>query len=320
MKLQTVFLNRALCQAALLSAVILSRLSPSATAADRPLFWIDACEGEPTEYATVIEDLGKARVVYLGERHTIERHHDTQAKIIADLAHGGASLVVALEPLEATQQPGIDRFNRGELDFDGLAAAIGWAKRWPDYQQYRPVLEAARKAKAPVLGLSPSPEVIRAVAQSGGIDRLDSKFRKQLPAEMVFKDPVYEKLLSAQLMVHMAASPERLRPMIEAQMARDEAMSAALADYLRSQAGRGRKAVVVCGSGHVAYGLGTPERVRRRLGDTNDRVVVLAECGDLRLTPEEKAAARPVEITHEQLREIGRPLADYLEVASPAAK
>ena len=171
-----------------------------------------------------------------------------------------------------------------------------------------------------MIGLSPSPEVIRAVAQSGGIDRLDSKLRTQLPAEMVFKDPVYEKLLSAQLMVHMAASPERLRPMIEAQMARDEAMSAALADYLRSQAGRGRKAVVICGSGHVAYGLGTPERVRRRLGDTNDRVVVLAECGDLRLTPEEKAAARPVEITHEQLRKIGRPVADYLEVASPAGK
>ena len=205
------------------------------TAADRPLLWIDACEGEPAEYAQVVEDLGKARVVYLGERHTLQRHHDTQARLIADLAQRRRpSLVVALEPLEASQQPSIDRFNRGEIDFDGLAAAIDWAKRWPSYQQYRPVLEAARKAKAPVIGLSPSPEVIRAVVRSGGVDRLDAKLRKQLPAEMDFKDPVYEKLLAAQLMVHMAASPERLRPMIEAQIARDEAMSAALADYLRS--------------------------------------------------------------------------------------
>ena len=76
---------------------------------------------------------------------------------------------------------------------------------------------------------------------------------------MDFKDPVYEKLLAAQMMVHMAASPQRLRPMIEAQIARArKAMSAALADYLRLEAGRGRKAIVVCGSGHVAYGLGTP--------------------------------------------------------------
>ena len=186
----------------------------------------------------------------------------------------------------------VDRYNRGEIDFDGLAAAIDWARRWPNYQQYRPVLEAARKAKAPVIGLSPGPEVIRAVVRAGGVDRLDPKLRKQLPAEMDFKDPVYEKLLAAQLMVHMAASPERLRPMIEAQIARDEAMSATLADYLRSEAGRGRKAVVVCGTGHVAYGLGTPQRVRRRLGDANDRIVVLAECGDIRLSAEEKAVIK----------------------------
>jgi uncharacterized iron-regulated protein len=303
--------------AVLLAALALFSLPSSASAADRPLLWIDACEGEPVDYAAVVADLGKARVVYLGERHTLERHHETQAKLIADLARGGARLVVALEPLEASQQPGVDRFNRGEIDFDGLAAAIDWDKRWPDYKQYRPVLEAARKAKAPVIALGPSPEVIRAVAQSGGVDRLDAALRKQLPAEMDFKDPTYEKLLAAQLMVHIAASPERLRPMIEAQIARDEAMSAALADYLRSDAGRGRKAIVVCGSGHVAYGLGTPQRVRRRLGDANDRIVVLAECGDLRLSPEEMAASRPVEITHEQLRQIGRPVADYLEIACP---
>lgn len=313
-------------------AAAISLLRHVATAADRPLLWIDACEGEPAEYATVVEDLGKARVVYLGERHTLQRHHATQARLIANLAGqhvpmvggGGTrysgSLIVALEPLESSQQASIDRFNRGEIDFDGLAAASDWAKRWSGYQQYRPVLEAARKAKATVLGLSPSPEVIRAVVRSGGVERLDAKLRKQLPAEMELKDPVYEKLLAAQLMVHMAASPERLRPMIEAQMARDEAMSAALADYLRSAAGRGRKAVVVCGSGHVAYGLGTPQRVRRRLGDANDRIVVLADCGDVHLTAEEKAAARPVEISHEQWRQIGRPVADYLEIACPSGK
>ena len=305
--------------ATIVAVAVVSLVSLSA-AADRPLLWIDVSEGEPAEYAGMVEDLGTVRVVYLGERHTLERHHETQARLITDLARGGASLVVALEPLETSQQSSVDRYNRGEIDFEGLATAIGWGKRWSNYKQYRPVLEAARKAKAPVIGLSPSPEVIRAVVRAGGVDRLDPKLRKQLPAEMDIKDPLYEKLLSAQLMVHLAASPERMRPMIEAQIARDEAMSAALADYLRSEAGRGRKAVVVCGTGHVAYGLGTPQRVRRRLGDPNDRIVVLAECGDIRLSAEEKAVARPVEITHEQLRQIGRPVADYLEIAAPAAK
>ncbi|MGO9112319.1 MAG: ChaN family lipoprotein [Thermoguttaceae bacterium] len=316
----SVFSPLGIGQPALFVALGLFLLAPSATAFDRALLWVDACEGEPVEYANVVKDLGKAHVVYLGERHTLERHHDTQAGLIADLAHGGASLAVALESLETSQQASVDRFNRGEINFDGLAAAIDWAKRWPDYKQYRLVLDAARRAKAPVIGLSPSPELIRAIARSTGVDRLDAKLRKQLPLEMDFKDPVYKNLLAAQMMVHMAASPQRLRPMIEAQIARDEAMAAALADYLRSEAGRGRKAVVVCGSGHVAYGLGTPQRVRRRLGDPNDRIVVQAECGDLRLSPEEKAVSRPVDITHEQLRQIGRPVADYLEITSPSGK
>ncbi len=117
-------------------------------AADRPLMWIDACEGEPVEEARVVKDLATARVIYLGERHTLERHHATQARVIDELAQGGSSLVVAMEQLESSQQAEIDRFNRGEFDFDGLARAISWEKHWPGYRQYRPVLEAARRAKA----------------------------------------------------------------------------------------------------------------------------------------------------------------------------
>ena len=302
--------------------MLLAWLPAASVAAVRPLVWIDACQGEPVEYARMIDDLRTARVVYLGERHTIQRHHDTQARLIAALAREPgvpgtpAALVVALEPLESSQQASIDRFNCGEIDFDGLAAAIDWARRWPNYKQYRGVLEAARDAKAPVVGLSPALATIHAVAVAG-IQRLEPKFRRQLPAEMDFHDSAYERILTAQMMVHMAATPERLRPMIEAQICRDEAMSAVLADYLRSATGHGRKAVVICGSGHVAYGLGTPQRLRRRLGDSNDRIIVLAECGDLRLSDADKAAARPVEISHQQWREAARPVADYLEIACP---
>ena len=48
----------------------------------RSTLWIDAYEGEPTPYGAVLDDLAQARVVYLGERHTLERHHATQAAIV----------------------------------------------------------------------------------------------------------------------------------------------------------------------------------------------------------------------------------------------
>lgn len=294
---------------------------PVSQAADspRPLVWIDVYEGEPLGYEDVVEDLAQSRVVYLGERHTLERHHATQARVVADLAKAGKPLVLALEQMETSQQGALDRYNRGEIDFAQLAEATGWGKRWSNYGQYRPVLEAARVAKAPVIALSPKPELIRQVARGGGVERLDAPTRKLLPAEMQLHDPPYEKMLGMQLMVHMAASPERLRPMIEAQMVRDEFMAATLAAYLKSKEGEGRTAVVLCGAGHVAYGQGTAERVRNRIPGIRDRIVILSESGDVKLTPEEKAVARPVEITHEQLRAIRRPIADYLEVTAPAA-
>ena len=79
--------------------------------------------------------------------------------------------------------------------------------------------QAARKAGAPVLALNARAETIRQIARGGGIDRLDPQQRKQLPADVRTDDPRYEKLLNLYMNVHAAATPERLRPMVEAQIA-----------------------------------------------------------------------------------------------------
>jgi uncharacterized iron-regulated protein len=274
--------------------------------------WVDVYQGEPISYDDLLKDLATADVVYLGERHTVQRHHAIQARILADLAQKAIPLALGLEQMESWQQPELDRYNRGEIGFEQLAAATGWPKRWRNYEQYRPVLEAARKAKAPAVALNAKSETIRQVVRCGGVERIPAEARKDLPAEMRLQDPVYEKLLSLEMMVHASAAPQSLRPMIEAQIARDEAMAQALAAFAKSASGHGRKMIVVCGSGHVAHGQGMPSRVRRRLPGVRDRIVLLSESGEVRLSPEEMAQVREIEITHEQLREIKQPLADYL--------
>ena len=306
----------ALSLIALASLLALPAAVPGGEPSGRVSLWIDVYRGEPLGYEDVVDDLAGAGVVYLGEYHTLQQHHDLQARILADLAQRGKPLVLGMEQLESFQQPVVDRFNRGELSFDQLAEAIQWSRRWPGYQQYQPIVEAARKFKVPLLGLNARAETIRQVARSGGIGRLDKKLRGELPAEIRLDDPLYRKLLGLQMMVHAAANPEMLRPMIEAQIARDEAMAETLCTFLKSEAGRGRAAVVVCGAGHVSYGLGTPARVRRRLPEIKERIVLLSESGDVVLSPQEKAAARPITITHEQLRQIERPIADYLHETS----
>jgi uncharacterized iron-regulated protein len=282
----------------------------------RPSVWIDVYAGEPLAYDQLLDDLAGARVIYLGERHRIGRHHAIQHRILTDLAGRGVSLVLGLEHLESFQQSALDRFNQGEIDFGQLMEAAQWARRWPSCEQLRPILEAAQRLKIPVLALNARAETIRQVARGGGIARLDAKTRAELPADMRLDGPLYEKYLGLHMMVHVVAKAETLRPMIEAQIARDEAMAHTLSAFLTSEAGRGRTAVVLCGAGHVAYALGTPARVRRRLPEAKDRIILLSESGDLVLTPEERAMARPITITHDQLRQIDRPIADYLHVTS----
>jgi uncharacterized iron-regulated protein len=277
----------------------------------RDNLWIDVYQGEQIVYADLLIDLAKVDVIYLGERHSIVRHHEIQEKIVTNLGHKSLPLAVGLEQMEAWRQPDLDRYNRREIDFEQLAAATDWAKNWGNYEQYRAILEAARKLKAPVIALNAKAGTIRLVARSGGVEKMPPEARKELPAEMQLQDPAYEKALSLELMVHAAAMSKSIRPMIEAQMARDESMAQAICTFLESEEGKGRKMIVLCGGGHVARGLGTPSRVRRRLPIVKDRIVLFSESGELKLSPADLAMASDVQITHEQLRELNQPIADY---------
>ncbi len=113
-------------------------------------FWIDVYRGEPLTYEDMLDDLAESRVIYLGERHTLERHHAIQERIVTDLTQRGVPLVLGLEQMEAFNQAALDRYHQGEIDFDELAEQTEWVKRWSNYEQYRPILEVARQAGAPL--------------------------------------------------------------------------------------------------------------------------------------------------------------------------
>lgn len=86
-----------------------------------------------------------------------------QARLLEALAARGVPLILCLEQLEVRDQPAVDRFNRREIDFDTLAADIGWAKKWKNFADYRPLVEFAQTRGIPVRALNAPSEVIRAV-------------------------------------------------------------------------------------------------------------------------------------------------------------
>ena len=283
---------------------------PSATGV-----WINALSGEALTFDELVADLATVDLVLIGERHTIDRHHELQERIVRALAERGRPLALGLEMMESRHQPTLDRYAAGGIDFNGLVRLTDWESAWSNCRDYRGVLEAAREAGAAIVALNAPAETIRAVARGGGVASLPADLRAQLPDELQLDDPAYERWLNVQMLVHGQMQPVMLRGIVEAQIARDEAMADAAARFLQSPAGEGRQMVVLTGSGHVNYGFGTAGRLLRRLPGRTHRVVILSESRELDAGIE-AMGGHQVEVRIEDLRAIGRAVGDYVHVVA----
>ncbi|MDO8540595.1 MAG: ChaN family lipoprotein [Opitutaceae bacterium] len=278
-------------------------------------FWLDLVSGDEIAPADLLEDVATAGVVYAGETHTIARHHAVQLSLLQELFARRVPLVLCLEQLEARDQPAVDRYNAREIDFATLAREIDWPSKWRNYLDYQPLCDFARQHGIPVRGLNAPADLIRAISRGGGVAQLTPEQRAQLPADLRLDDPDYERLTNLQLAVHVAADPAKLRPMFEAQLARDEVMAANIvAARGGPDAGAKRTAFVVLGAGHTRFGLGTAASVRRRETGIVERLILVSESGELELTAAEKAQSRDVTISHADLRSLGRPPGDYVRI------
>lgn len=287
-----------------------------------PEFWLDLTHGNEVSDTEVVADLATAGVVFLGESHTVKRHHDLQLDLLQKLFLRKIPLVLCLEQLEARDQPAVDRYNRREIDFATLAREIDWTNKWANYPDYEALCEFARSHRIPLRALNAPAATIRAVSRGGGLAKLPADLRAHLPDGIFTDDPVYERLMNLELAKHMALDPAKLRPVFEAQAARDETMAAQIvaARRIDTPPDQLRTAVVIVGAGHMRFGLGTAERVRRRDPGIIERLVILTESGQGGPTPAQKAQTRDVSITHADFRSIARTPADYVRVLPLSAQ
>ena len=273
--------------------------------------WIDMYRGGAVSEKEMVKDLGNADVIYIGETHTISRHHSLEQMLVSSMCENGKRIVVAMEQLEKKHQAFIERFNCGDISFNELAANISWEKTWSNYRDYRGVLETARTCGARIIGMNASAEVVKKVARKG-IPGLGPVERALLPADIDTGQGHYRELLGRLLMVHSHMGQERIDRYYEAQVSRDETMASVIAGVIAE--GPGVRVVAIGGSMHFSWGLGVPARVSRRVPGVKDRIVILSESGELELSPVQKAMAGRVIITHQDLKKIPYPLADYLHI------
>ncbi len=274
-------------------------------------FIIDLLMGEPVEIKTMLDDLAEARIIYLGEIHTIARHHKLQTEMLKLLNERGLKLALGMEMFSVERQPILDRWLAGKQTVNDLIRELG-KEHWTNLKDYESVLTTARNLGIPIAGLNAPDKLVHKIAREG-VAGLSPEEKDSLPKDLEQINPLNDRLLRLRLRVHKAFQDKSLDNIVLAQALRDATMARAVMEFLESPAGKDSTMLVIAGTGHVNYGFGIPERVKARL-DLPFRIIVASESGELVLSEEEIRQTAPIHLTHKDLEFIQKPIADYLHV------
>ncbi len=271
---------------------------------------VDLYMGEPIPMEMMIEDLAQVGIIYLGEIHTITRHHRFQKELIRQLSDRGSKLAIGMEMFSIDQQHILDEWQKSDKDVSDLIRNLG-RDHWTNLNDYADVLLEARKQGIPLIALNAPDQLVKKVARQG-LSSLSDKEKELLPTSWDVS-PEQDKLLRLRLRVHKSFQDKALDSIVQAQVLRDEIMASTILNYLNAKENTARTMLVIAGTGHLNYGLGIPERVSRGM-DMKSRIILVSESGELVLSEQEKRMAVPVSISHEDLKFIKAPIADYLHI------
>ncbi len=147
---------------------------------------------QAVEWEDLLEALAEADAVFLGEQHTDETSHRVQLAIYEELlARRQQRVVLALEMFDRDTQDALDAYLAGEID---ESTWLDQARPWNNYATaYRPLVETARRAGAPVRAANfPRPLLMRIARQ--GIDvlqDLDDEQRRHVPDRLLPQRDAY---------------------------------------------------------------------------------------------------------------------------------
>lgn len=216
-----------------------------------------------------MQQLVKAKVVYLGETHDSVEDRQAQLKIIREMHRQNRKIAIAMEMFQRPFQSAIDSYLAGKLTEEQLVDRTEYDRRWRfPWESYAPFLRFAKENQLPVLALNTPTEVTRKVATQG-LDSLNTEDKKYIPplSEIRTDNAEYRQMLLEIYQQHQKAgqgNSTAFERFLQAQVLWDETMAEKIAEFVK--ANPEYQVIVLAGKGHIIYGYGIPSRVERRLG------------------------------------------------------
>jgi uncharacterized iron-regulated protein len=233
---------------------------------------VDA-RGRQRDIESVVVNISSASAVFIGENHDRYDQHLSELEIIRRLYERDPNRwAIGVEFIQRPFQKVLDAYIAGEISEREFLRNSEYFDRWGfDFRLYRPIFRFAREHAIPMVALNADRELTEKVGKTG-LEGLSRSERERLPAEIDKSDDPYRKRLEKIFKQHGQVRTGNFEHFLEAQLVWDETMAESVAGYLSSHPQKSM--IVLAGSGHIEFGSGIPNRVRRRLSDVKTAVLI----------------------------------------------
>ncbi len=258
-------------------------------------------DGAPATLDDVVRAMGAQQVVFVGETHDDPTGHLIERELferaVATYRKTARPVVLSLEFFERDVQPALDAYLAGQISDSAFRAT---SRPWPRYpSDYRPLIEFAKRAGAPVIAANAPRRFVTLVTRTGrtALDTLTAQDREYLaPLPYGKASPAYRDKWIATISEVMKqegmkcgvpaedakappGSHQNMTNQLDSQVLWDATMAHSIARYLERQP----DALVLhmVGGFHVERGTGTPEQLQAYLPGTRAMVVSLRPVDDV---------------------------------------
>ena len=211
-------------------------------------------------------------VIFIGEEHGSQSSRHAELTILKGLAKRDPNLVLALEMFERDVQDILDAYLKRTISEKEF---LKQSRPWPNYlQDYRPLVEFAKKKEMPVIAANIPRRAAAAVAMANKISAdVMGEDSRYLPKTFHLKSKEYHKRFVSSMREMPHSSPMKgmkVDGLYKAQVLKDSVMAASVEPFLD------RRTLFCCGRFHSDYHLGIPYQLQKNNPKLKIAVIAMA--------------------------------------------
>lgn len=245
---------------------------PMPPTSPRSLAMFEGETGRIATWADLMEGIGWADYVLVGEIHDDRTAHEVQLALLEDTLASHPGTALALEMFERDEQATVDAYLGGEIDAATLVERTGsssWAPRdpargsWEEF--YQPLVDAAKLRGAPVVAANAPRRLVR-LARTEGYAAMPAEDRALYDLPKTGNRGAYRDRFDAVMTPDGAdpREPER-RAALDATFRSQKMWDATMAASAVQARRDGATKVVLClGAFHSDFRGGTAQEIRAR--------------------------------------------------------